>query len=964
MMRKLCFLLLLMTGFIQASNVTLEDYQSQPKHKWISPWAKDPNAAIWDKTNGVMQLDLSNGYVELQITDELKLENFKNIEIDAESSGDNNGMRFYIIIKKGGASAHFYSDIFLQNKGPVQIPLRSGGTALGGFRFAKSTGDVSRMLDSGSVSGIMIVSLSPNKPLKIKLRSIRFIADSGAVKVFEGFDPKIVSQINSHKKNVPYQFSMTDSSGKVDLLKDGKSEFRIVISSEKNRFMAEELQRYFKLSTGAELPIVKEKADKGIYLETSLKNQNGDAFILECKTPDRISISGASERALAYGVYDFLEKSLGIRFFMPHPGGEVIPRYSDLQIQFFQDLQVPAFENRFPHYSTGRYAGEKHLFEDMDWLFKNRYNGEQRISHLFKDNKQIEENISKKCLDFYALRGGYVQPLSGEHNLQLMIPPKEYFKNHPEYFCFDKALKKWQHELSQICCTNKDVARIIANRAEQYFRENPKAVSFPIIQEDGPCLWCECQECEKLNPPGFIRKEDGNSDRNINLCNMVGELLEKNYPEKLISTFAYISTRKPPRLIKPRSNICVVYCVPPNKEDIPLKPEIAAEMAEWARLTDGKVLAYDYMYCNPMYIYTLDRQFAPRLRFMTITGIRNIRIETGDSWGNSAYSQYLAARLQWDPWLDESVLRTDYFAKLYGSAGPLMDKFNALLQDNYTNKANLREVLLRPFITLTPTQIEQLTNYLNDAKKLATGNEQATSMLKRNEAVLEYYRLLSAAVNEISDHQLGKKTYQDASIRVVALEKFLSIHWPKDEIVGYADGILLCNFFKKALQTELIRQEDIIKYQEKYHVECDLTKLNWKFAVDPDNVGETEKWYYPEFNTSKWENIKIGASWESQAHSKYDGYAWYAVKFDISTISSTQLELLFMGVDERAWVYLDGQLIGGRNEGDPGKIWLEPFLVKLPSGLKSGEHYLVVQVHDSVGDGGIYRPAYLVKEKK
>src|SRR5512138_782014 len=44
------------------------------------------------------------------------------------------------------------------------------------------------------------------------------------------------------------------------------------------------------------------------------------------------------------------------------------------------------------------------------------------------------------------------------------------------------------------------------------------------------------------------------------LVNRVAEAIEKDYPDKLIDTFAYQWTRKPPKEMRPRPNVIVRLC--------------------------------------------------------------------------------------------------------------------------------------------------------------------------------------------------------------------------------------------------------------------------------------------------------------------------------------------------------------------------------------------------------------------
>jgi hypothetical protein len=73
--------------------------------------------------------------------------------------------------------------------------------------------------------------------------------------------------------------------------------------------------------------------------------------------------------------------------------------------------------------------------------------------------------------------------------------------------------------------------------------------------------------------------------------------------------------------------------------------------------------------------------------------------------------------------------------------------------------------------------------------------------------------------------------------------------------------------------------------------------------------------------------------------------------------------LSFGAVDEEAWVYLNGELVGEHTTASTGgtvdMIWDKPFEVPLP-GLRPGEENVIaVRVTDTTLAGGIYKPVKL-----
>ena len=52
----------------------------------------------------------------------------------------------------------------------------------------------------------------------------------------------------------------------------------------------------------------------------------------------------------------------------------------------------------------------------------------------------------------------------------------------------------------------------------------------------------------------------------------------------------------------------------------------------------------------------------------------------------------------------------------------------------------------------------------------------------------------------------------------------------------------------------------------------------WAFKTDPDNLGESQGWF-SQVPDDSWKPISIHEAWERQGYDRYDGYAWYRLKW-------------------------------------------------------------------------------------
>ena len=138
----------------------------------------------------------------------------------------------------------------------------------------------------------------------------------------------------------------------------------------------------------------------------------------------------------------------------------------------------------------------------------------------------------------------------------------------------------------------------------------------------------------------------------------------------------------------------------------------------------------------------------------------------------------------------------------------------------------------------------------------------------------------------------------------------------------------------------------------------DLPRDGWKFQTDPEQNGHWRKLYAPDFDDRGWKTISL-LHWEKQGFPDYDGIAWYRIEFTApAKPDCNAIEIHFGGVDESAWVWLNGIYLGAHNRGTAG--WNIPFAVDATREIKWGAaNQLTVRVLDRAQAGGIYKPVWL-----
>ena len=211
------------------------------------------------------------------------------------------------------------------------------------------------------------------------------------------------------------------SAQNLTLVRDGKSDYVIVRpaqSSPAQVYAAQELRAFAKQMTGATLPIVTDDVElpaKALLLgitrhtarlvgATDLKALGDDGFRLVTKGP-HVLIVGSGVRGTLYGVYELLERYGGCRWYASFFSR--IPKKTTWTVPAIDRGETPAFVMREPYWFD--------MF-DGDFAARSRSNG---------NAPRLEEK-----------HGGRIRFGSGlfVHTFYRLMPPAEFFAEHPEYF--------------------------------------------------------------------------------------------------------------------------------------------------------------------------------------------------------------------------------------------------------------------------------------------------------------------------------------------------------------------------------------------------------------------------------------------------------------------------------------------------------------------------------------------------
>ena len=295
-------------------------------------------------------------------------------------------------------------------------------------------------------------------------------------------------------------------------IKNGSCELEVAYNTNREtaEFAAKELVKYLEMATGSAVALAPAAGIHGknvFYMgiskdeesEKELKNTdlNGDGFVLDI-TEDSVFLNAKVNRGLIFGVYRFLERFLGVRFF--NTDCEKVPSVSTLNLPETQIIEKPAFAMR--SYLNGKMLDN--TVKDYD------------IYHLklkmCNEHRHLPENLGGEC-PMYG-RGG-------THNMARFVPQEKYFESHPEFYAVC-ARYTTIDLLNGITDDGKidesmdvSVIKIVIEEMKKDIIANPNAVFFQFEQEDSDT----CKRYEEGSHEAEILAKYGRSGILVRFCN-------------------------------------------------------------------------------------------------------------------------------------------------------------------------------------------------------------------------------------------------------------------------------------------------------------------------------------------------------------------------------------------------------------------------------------------------------------
>jgi len=606
--------------------------------------------------------------------------------------------------------------------------------------------------------------------------------------------------------------SVTEASAGLNF-KDMK-DWAIVVSDDalpSDKYAASEFQSLFKGTTGIELPIVSTPPAKknnvfigaGAAMKESpvgfdVEGLGEEGLHIRIKSHN-IAIAGGRPRGTLYGVHEFFEKYLGVRFltcddtyFPPAPELKPLPRANY--------THVPPFSFRWSYYREN--------VERPDFAAR------LRVNTVTNDEKF----------------GGVTHQSLINHSLMRWINPAEFGKTHPEYF----ALVNGERKLDvggggpEPCVTNPEVIDIVAERVIKELDANPNQQNFSVSQNDNEA-YCRCPRCEEIN-----QREGTPMGAHLMFVNAVAERVEKKHPNVKIGTLAYWYTRKAPKSVVPRKNVqiqlCSIECCTYhaiNDQNCDKNRKFCEDMAAWKAICKD---IWVWNYNTDFACYDLPfpnlRSIGANVRFFVNNNVKGVFMQAngnGTSGEMSDLRNYVIANCLWKPGRDSWPLVEEFCRLHYKSAAqPILD-YLAMIHDNVAAKH------LHPGcfpgaeqVGLTPEVAQRSFAYFEEA--LAKADDDTVRQRVEKASICAYKAMILSGG--------GRWKYENGLCRR---------EWPEAKYEGLIDHYMeICRKHKMTMATEGTPAEQYFEQIKRQNnlAAVQLENPCWRLTLLPEENGK------------------------------------------------------------------------------------------------------------------------------
>ena len=420
-------------------------------------------------------------------------------------------------------------------------------------------------------------------------------------------------------------------------------------ASETTKWAAKELQRLLDAAGCESSPAIRLVADDSLPHDGFEIRREKHGIVIAGNDSMPEGTWALPSHGTLWGVCEFAERFLGVRWLFPGPLGEDVPRQKTLRIELKEPIRgQPGFAARSVAYlgESDREIASRFL-PVLDWM------KHQRLTNAL-----------------HPFVTGY------GHSWDDYLKPAD-IEAHPEWKPSSGHFER-NGKVTFFCTTAPGLVELFAKRVIESMDRNPKREMSSISPTDGGGF-CTCERCKPLidtDPHG----KPSHARAMLTFYQQVGEIIARERPGRRLGGFVYYNYQYPPaNAPKLPDNVSLCWA-PLNYYGYGLlKPLYRAEfegvMRRWSEITPH-LFYHNYstwmrsFHGAPLPV-SLDilRRELPTAAQNKAWGARMVGTS---AWGVNAPINYLLAKQLWNPQLDVSAALNDWLARAYGPGWPHM----------------------------------------------------------------------------------------------------------------------------------------------------------------------------------------------------------------------------------------------------------------------------------------------------
>ena len=451
-------------------------------------------------------------------------------------------------------------------------------------------------------------------------------------------------------------------------------------------FAAQELQRYVKAMSGAELRVLNAPSEKPaiVLLSRPLRREKEiledsreeDHYYLDVREK-KLQIEGASPRAVLFGVYDLLER-LGCGWCVP--GDDSVPKRETLALASLQVGNRPRFQYRmmldFPLMSVAQ------SIAISDWIAKNRMNWVHACPNAHGEPTTWYERRDRVVPE---LKKRGLRLIFGGHTMETWVAETN-FAAHPEWFTLSET---GERKPPTLCIANAEMAAELIRNMQRFLDRCPEVDVVDLWHTDDT-VFCHCAKCTrgmiaettKDKPATSIPADAVQSAYVISfveLVNRVAAAIGKSHPKVMVSPLIYSQTdRAMPDGCPPLADnvfVGLAHFFRDSYRPLLGEPKSAINLRflgndlTWIAKSKHSYIYEYYNGWTAPYIYPGAQVIAGDLQTLQELRVQGV---SSDMYGYSPINMYAAARAMWSPTLDWKALVQDFCLRYYGDVGAEM----------------------------------------------------------------------------------------------------------------------------------------------------------------------------------------------------------------------------------------------------------------------------------------------------